>query len=195
MSCGYSGLRFSCHGIVRGLQIGTFYEAVGYDAALLMEYGGYKWVRRHRVDPTIPCVGCHADALQWMLKQLVNEAGLTVVRCNNCHHDMMLTSHVALQQTPCKVLPLLAVVPDITVQLKALFAASKHQLNALFVLVKLAYKSCIIQRPSRCEAQLVLINHTAEQAGQGPCIGTHCRQSGRRSTTPQTTAAAWLQAT
>lgn len=72
------------------LQIGAFYETVGYDAAAMMEYGGYRPMGGRSSD--LPRAGCPEAHLQQVLKQLVEEAGLTVVSNSNpdslrCHGD------------------------------------------------------------------------------------------------------------
>lgn len=59
-------------------QVGAFYEAVGIDAVLLMEYAGLNPMGG--TDRQTPRAGCPDVNLQQLLKQVVEEAGFEVVR-------------------------------------------------------------------------------------------------------------------
>jgi hypothetical protein len=63
------------------LQVGKFYEAVGLDALLLIEYGGLNMMGDNL---EVPRAGCPEDNILQVLDDLVGKAGLSVVSgCRN----------------------------------------------------------------------------------------------------------------
>ena len=58
-------------------QIGAFYECVGYDAAMLMEYASLNPMGGVRSE--VPRAGCPEKQIHDVLKQLTEHAGLSVV--------------------------------------------------------------------------------------------------------------------
>lgn len=61
--------------------MGAFYESAGYDAALMMEHGGFKAMGSDKKnnENEIPRAGCRQEQIQDVLKLLVEDAGLSVV--------------------------------------------------------------------------------------------------------------------
>lgn len=62
---------------VRAVQCGDFYESVGTDAVILVQFAGLNAMG----SKSPPRAGCPKQNIRKVLTDLVDEAGLTVVRC------------------------------------------------------------------------------------------------------------------
>lgn len=77
--------------VVLPVQVGSFYEALGYDAILLVEHTGLNPMPIKR---GMPHAGCPLTNIRSVLAALVSQ-GFTVVSASSC------TAVVCLSATPC----------------------------------------------------------------------------------------------
>lgn len=75
------------------MQVGAFYEAIGIDAVLLMEHCGLNAMGGTQKE--VPRAGCPEANLQQHLDQLVQGAGLDVVRLLLDHTCWIPAGHSA----------------------------------------------------------------------------------------------------
>jgi DNA mismatch repair ATPase MutS len=75
------------------LQIGAFYEAVGLDALLLVEYCGLNFMGTNR---EVPRAGCPDSNLSQLLDDLVGKVGVSVV--SGCRNMYLLQTGLAMCQ-------------------------------------------------------------------------------------------------
>lgn len=77
------------------MQCGDFYEAVGIDAVLLVQFAGLNPMGRRKP----PQAGCPKQNIRRVLADLVENAALSVVRSDSgaCSH-CIATSHIASRQ-------------------------------------------------------------------------------------------------